>query len=184
MRRTRVLCIFASLLLVCISLAGCTGNGIQSAHVRGIEAVPLNTRTTGPEAINEGAVIPFEHALPAQNVDGRHNGTYNNVELAIPVYKNWIRDHVHTMKAFRHWEHNLRAYLDFTLAYQRADGSYYELIKQMDDRHWAYVAEDDVFFFPEDNLYLARLDIEADVEYLVVEGAAGIAAWGSLPDGQ
>lgn len=208
MKRTRVLCIFTSLLLVSVSLAGCVSNGSRSALPRGIEAVPLNTRTTIPEAINEGSVIPFEHALPSQNVDGRHNGTYNNIELAIPgvlttqdtdlgmmmkwlrdnvqsgrhtvfvegeaipVYKNWIRDHVHTMKAFRHWEHNLRAYLDFTLTYQRADGSYYELIKQMDDPHWAYVAEDDVLFFPEDNLYLARLDIEADVEYLVVEGAA------------
>ena len=30
------------------------------------------------------AVIPFEHALPAQNIDGRQNGTYNNIELAIP----------------------------------------------------------------------------------------------------
>jgi len=154
------------------------------------------------------AVIPFEHALPAQNIDGRQNGTYNNIELAIPgvlttldtdlgmmmkwlrdnvqsgrhtvfvegeaipTYKNWIRDHVHTMKAFRHWEYNLKAYLDFTLAYQRPDGSYYELIKQMDDPHWSFVAEDDVLFFPEDNLYLARLDIESDIEYLVVEGAA------------
>jgi len=154
------------------------------------------------------AVIPFEHALPAQNINGRQNGTYNNIELAIPgvlttldtdlgmmmkwlrdnvqsgrhtvfvegeaipTYKNWIRDHVHTMKAFRHWEYNLKAYLDFTLAYQRPDGSYYEFIKQMDDPHWSFVAEDDVLFFPEDNLYLARLDIESDIEYLVVEGAA------------
>ena len=173
-----------------------------------VDALPLNTRSTIPENINKGAVIPFENALPSQNLDGRHNGTYNNIELAIPgilttqdtdlgmmmkwlrdnvhsgrhtvfvegkaipVYKNWIRDHVHTMKAFRHWEFDLRPYLDFTLEHQRPDGSYYELIKQMDDLHWSYVAEDDVVFFPEDNLYLARLDIESDVEYLVVEGAA------------
>ena len=89
----------------------------------------------------------------------------------IPVYKNWIRDHVHTMKAFKHWERDLRTYLDFTLKYQRPDGSFLELIKQMDDEHWSFVAEDDIVFFPEDNLYLARLDIESDVEYLVVEGA-------------
>ena len=188
-------------------LAGCTGGGNQPAPAGTVDALPLNTRSTVPEQINRGAVIPFEHALPSQNLEGRHNGTYNNVELAIPgvltaedsdlgmmmkwlrdnvwsgrhivfvegkaipTYKNWIRDHVHTMKAFRHWEYDLRAYLDFTLAHQRADGSYYELIKQMDDNHWAFVAEDDVLFFPEDNLYLARLDIESDIEYLVVEGA-------------
>ena len=86
----------------------------------------------------------------------------------IPVYKNWIRDHVHTMKAFKHWERDLRTYLDFTLKYQRPDGSFLELIKQMDDEHWSFVAEDDIVFFPDDNLYLARLDIESDVEYLVV----------------
>ncbi|MBR5660290.1 MAG: hypothetical protein IKW99_01930 [Bacteroidales bacterium] len=198
------------LLSCCISLlliSGCHG-GNRPAGDSEIKALPLNTRVTTPELINRDAMIPFEHALPSQNLDGRQNGTYNNVELAIPgvlttsdtdlgmmmkwlrdnvwsgrhtvfvegeaipVYKNWIRDHVHTMKAFRHWEYNLRAYLDFTLAHQRPDGSFYELIKQMDDEHWSFVAEDDVVFFPEDNLYLARLDIESDVEYLVVEGAA------------
>ena len=203
MKRTSLLAVILSL------LAGCAGSGGRPAPADTVDALPLNTRSTVPEQINRGAVIPFGHALPSQNLEGRHNGTYNNVELAIPgvltaqdtdlgmmmkwlrdnvqsgrhtvfvegkaipVYKNWIRDHVHTMKAFRHWEYDLRSYLDFTLAHQRPDGSYYELIKQMDDFHWAYVAEDDVVFFPEDNLYLARLDIESDIEYLVVEGAAG-----------
>ena len=194
------------ILLSCL-LAGCAGGGNRPDIARTIDALPLNTRNTVPERINQGSVIPFEHALPSQNLEGRHNGTYNNVELAIPgvltaqdtdlgmmmkwlrdnvqsgrhiffvegkaipTYKNWIRDHVHTMKAFRHWEYDLRSYLDFTLSHQRPDGSFYELTKQMDDFHWEFVAEDDIVFFPEDNLYLARLDIESDVEYLVVEGA-------------
>ena len=174
----------------------------------GYTALPLVSEPVTSDAINEGAVIPFENPLPAMKVGGRENGTYNNVELGfpgllttldtrlgimikqlrdnvlegrhvvfvdgtfIPVYKNWIRDHVHTMKAFRHWERDLRGYLDFTIKYQRPDGSFLELVKQMDDPHWSFVAEDDIRFFPEDNLYLARLDIESDVEYLVVEGAA------------
>ncbi|MBP5218159.1 MAG: hypothetical protein J6Z47_04340 [Bacteroidales bacterium] len=203
MKTVHILSFFTSLLLI----AGCSG-GKGPAGDREARALPLNTLSTVPENINKGSVIPFEHALPSHDLEGRNNGTYNNVELAIPgvlttqdtdlgmmmkwlrdnvqsgrhtvfvdgeaipVYKNWIRDHVHTMKAFRHWEHNLRSYLDFTLAHQRPDGSFYELIKQMDDMHWAYVAEDDIIFFPEDNLYLARLDIESDIEYLVVEGAA------------
>lgn len=178
-----------------------------SAADKGYDAKPLVKEVPSSDAINEGATILFEHPLPAMNVDGAANGTYNNTELAvpgllttrdtklgimlkqlrdntiegrhvvfvngtfIPVYKNWIRDHVHTMKAFRHWERDLRSYLDFTLAYQREDGSFLELIKQMDDPHWSFVAEDDIVFFPEDNLYLARLDCEADIEYLMVEGA-------------
>ncbi|MBQ3140722.1 MAG: hypothetical protein IJC25_02030, partial [Clostridia bacterium] len=85
--------------------------------------------------------------------------------------KNWIRDHVHVMKAMRHWEYDLSSYLDFTIDTQREDGQFYELIKQYDDRHWSFVNEDCYVMYPEDNLALVRLELEADIEYLVVEGA-------------
>ena len=85
--------------------------------------------------------------------------------------KNWIRDHVHEMKGFCHWEYDLRSFLDFIIDTQREDGCYYELIKQLDDRHWSYVNGDCYVMYPEDNLALVRLEIEADIEYLVVEGA-------------
>ena len=85
--------------------------------------------------------------------------------------KNWIRDHVHEMKGFMHWEYDLASFLDFILETQRPDGQFFELIKQMDDRHWAMVEEDCRILYPEDNQSLVRLELEADVEYLVVEGA-------------
>ncbi len=85
--------------------------------------------------------------------------------------KNWIRDHVHVMKAMRHWEYDLKSFLDFIINTQRADGQFYELIKQMDDGHWRFVNEDCRVFYPDDNLSLVRLELEADVEYIVVEGA-------------
>ena len=85
--------------------------------------------------------------------------------------KNWIRDHVHVMKAMRHWEYDLKSFLDFIIETQREDGQFYELIKQADDSHWSFVNEDCRVMYPEDNLYLARLELEADIEYLVVEGA-------------
>ena len=152
-------------------------------------------------------MIDFEHKLPAMNIDGKHNGTYNNRELGFPsilttadprlglfihqlrsnIYsdrslvfvdgkilmtdKNWIRDHVHVMKAMRHWEYDLKSFLDFIIETQREDGQYYELIKQLDDEHWSFVNEDCNVFYPEDNLALTRLELEADIEYLVVEGA-------------
>ena len=87
------------------------------------------------------------------------------------VNKNWIRDHVHVLKAMRHWEYDYAGYVDFTLRHQRADGCILELIKQADDRHWRYAAPESRKFFPDDNLAMCRLDIEADVEYLLVEGA-------------
>ena len=85
--------------------------------------------------------------------------------------KNWIRDHVHVMKAMRHWEHDLKSFLDFIIETQREDGQFYELIKQVDDAHWSFVREDCYVMYPEDNLSLVRLELEADIEYLVVEGA-------------
>ena len=151
--------------------------------------------------------IEFEYKLPAMNIAGRRNGTYNNRELAIPsiltttdprlgkflhtlrsnIYadralvfidnkvlmcsNNWIRDHVHVMKAMRHWEYNLDSFLNFIIETQREDGQFYELIKQYDDCHWQMVDEDCRVMYMDDNLSLVRLELEADIEYLVVEGA-------------
>jgi hypothetical protein len=84
---------------------------------------------------------------------------------------NWIRDCVHVMKANKHWEHKISTFLNFILDTQREDGQYFELIKQYDDYHWKFVNEDCYKMFPEDNLALVRLELEADIEYLVVEGA-------------
>lgn len=152
-------------------------------------------------------MIEFKHKLPAMNIEGRRNGTYNNRELGFPSIltttdpklglflhglrsnifadrslvfidgrilmtdKNWIRDHVHVMKAMRHWEYDLGSFLSFIIETQRADGQFYELIKQVDDRHWSYVRPDCYVMYPDDNLSLVRLELEADIEYLVVEGA-------------
>lgn len=152
-------------------------------------------------------MIEFEHKLPSMNIEGRHNGTYNNIELGFPsiltttdpklglfmkdlrssILKerslvfidgkvllcniNWIRDHVHVTKAMRHWEHDFGKFINFIIDTQRADGQFYELIKQYDDYHWKKVNEDCVVHYPNDNLTLVRLELEADIEYLVVEGA-------------
>lgn len=104
-------------------------------------------------------------------------------------YKNWIRDHVHEMKAFKHWEHDLRSFLQFVLDTQTEEGYYFELIKQLDDGHWTFVDPPCYRIYAEDNLSLVRLELEADIEYLVVEGAmqyyraSGDFAWlaGVLP---
>ena len=88
---------------------------------------------------------------------------------------NWIRDHVHQMKGYRHWEHDLTSFLDFILDTQRADGQFYELIKQLDDFHWTFVPPDCRILYPEDNQSLVRLELEADIEYLMVEGC--LQAW-------
>lgn len=87
---------------------------------------------------------------------------------------NWIRDHVHEMKAFMHWEHDLKSFFQFFLDYQSDEGWYYELIKQLDDIHWSYVHPKFMRKFPMDHVAATRLELEADIEYLMVEGAMQI----------
>ncbi len=89
----------------------------------------------------------------------------------LSVNKNWIRDHVHIMKGSKYIEYDMSKFLDFIIETQREDGQFYELIKQYDDAHWQMVNEDCYVLYPEDNQTLVRLELEADVEYLVVEGA-------------
>ena len=84
---------------------------------------------------------------------------------------NWVRDHTHQMKGWGHWEHDSTSFLDFILDHPRADGMLYELVKQLDDSHWRMVDGTSRKLFLEDHMALARLDLEADVEYLAVEAA-------------
>ena len=84
---------------------------------------------------------------------------------------NWIRDHVHIMKGWKHWEYEPLSFLQLIIDTQRKDGQYFELLKQMDDFCWDMVGPESYRLFPEDNMSLVRLELEADIEYLVVEGA-------------
>lgn len=88
--------------------------------------------------------------------------------------KNWIRDHVHEMKGYMHWEYDLQSFINFILENQTEEGFFYELIKQYDDYHWTFVNEDCYKRYDEDNVVMTRLELEADVEYLVVEGVRQI----------
>jgi hypothetical protein len=84
---------------------------------------------------------------------------------------NWLRDHVHEMKAYRHWESGLEDYLGFAVEHQNPKGFFYEIVKPMDDAHATFVDPECVEWFKADHLAFIRLELEADVEYLVVEGA-------------
>lgn len=83
---------------------------------------------------------------------------------------NWIRDHVHMMKAFKHWDYQLKSFLQFIIDKQTEEGFYFELVKQLDDAHHTYVDPSCTHIYEEDNVALTRLELEADIEYLVVEG--------------
>ena len=84
---------------------------------------------------------------------------------------NWLRDHVHEMKAYKHWETDLLGYLDFTVSHQHEQGFFFEIIKPLDDSHVRFVDPECLWLDQRNHLAFIRLELEADIEYLVVEGA-------------
>ena len=87
---------------------------------------------------------------------------------------NWIRDHVHQMKGYKHWEHDLKSYLEFIIRNQHKDGFFYEIAVVGNNAHLKFVDEYFTKHFPDDHVGLVRLQLEADVEYLIVEGAVSV----------
>lgn len=86
---------------------------------------------------------------------------------------NWIRDHVHEMKAYKHWEYDIKSYIDFMIENQAEEGFFYEITVVHDNAH-AHMVDPPLVKPLDDNVTLVRIELEADVEYLVVEGATQI----------
>jgi len=78
------------------------------------------------------------------------------------------------MKAYKHWEYEMKGYIEFTIENQSKEGFFYEIVKPIDDFHNRTVDSSCLLTLDDDNLGFVRLEVEADVEYLVVEGAVTI----------
>ena len=135
---------------------------------------PLPRLRNGPVqcSVNNNPELAVPGVLTAQGKDiGFFMKTLRDVVAAnrrlifldgktIVCNHNWIRDHAHQMKGWCHWERDCLSFLQLI-----------KLVKQLDDGHWTMVDDTSRVLFPEDNLALARLDLEADVEYVTVEAA-------------
>lgn len=104
----------------------------------------------------------------------------------------WVRDNAHILKATRYWENafQLQAWIDFFLRQQREDGMIYEKL--------GYWPENGVICYNRPECYkcvgpngergdgrafvIERLELEADVEYLLVQAA--YQAWQATGDNQ
>ena len=86
----------------------------------------------------------------------------------------WVRDHIHEMKGYRHWETDLKSFIDFLIEHQTPEGFFYEIVADIDNDHATFVDKDCVYYDKKNNLVFIRLELEADVEYLIVEGACRI----------
>ena len=92
------------------------------------------------------------------------------------MFVSWIRDHVHTMKAYKYWERDLSSYLDFFLGRQTPKGMYFDYWESYKDQNVGQLfftnCFDHEFYFVdvENQNFFFRMPIEADLEYLLVEG--------------
>jgi hypothetical protein len=91
----------------------------------------------------------------------------------IHVNHHWFRDNVHEMKGYKFWEQDLSSFLDTLLELQHPDGFFYEILAtpKSDYDHLSFVDPKHRLEEPADNLGWVRLEIEADIEYMTVEGA-------------
>lgn len=100
-----------------------------------------------------------------------NNRVFMYGDRLIRVNLNWVRDHVLTMKGFRYFEPDLTSFLDLMLETQTETGFFYEIIAPLTDGHSGDFGPDYCCLrTPENGYGLARLELEADIEYLMVEG--------------
>lgn len=101
----------------------------------------------------------------------------------IMAHPKWVRDHIGELRAFKHWEHDLRQYLELIAEHQAPEGFFYEMVQLPTDLHVETVDDSCKYYDQANNLYFIRLEMEADIEYLMVEGslavyqATGDEAW-------
>ena len=100
-----------------------------------------------------------------------NNRVFMYGDRLIRVNLNWVRDHVLTMKGFRYFEPDLTSFLDLMLETQTDTGVFYEIIAPLTEGHSGDYGPDYCCLrTPENGFGLARLELEADIEYLIVEG--------------
>jgi hypothetical protein len=92
------------------------------------------------------------------------------------LFVEWVRDHIHTMKAYKYWEKDLGSFIDFFLGRQSPTGMYYDYYMSYKDHNVGQLyftnCFDRQFYFVDvsNQNFFFRMPIEAYLEYLMVEG--------------
>lgn len=90
----------------------------------------------------------------------------------------WIRDHVHVMKAMKYLHPDMKSFLEFYMERQTPEGIYYDYYYPLNIRGISKRKNlfDKKFWkeYPEDSIEMHRLPVEADLEYLIVEGVFAV----------
>lgn len=95
----------------------------------------------------------------------------------------WVRDHALASKSSRYVRTDMTSFLNLLLENQTSDGFFYEILAPETDMHGGDVSSEKFRkLLPNTGYGLCRLEIEADVEYLMVEGV--YYAWQATGDDQ
>ncbi len=110
-----------------------------------------------------------------------NNRVFLYKDRLIRVNLNWIRDYILTLKGFRYTASDLTSFPDLILEHQHPKGFFYEIIAPVDDIHSGrpqkghngiQISSPECCYYEEGlDFGLCRLELEADIEYLMVEGA-------------
>ncbi len=92
------------------------------------------------------------------------------------MFVEWVRDHIHTMKAYKYWEKDMSSYIDFFMGRQTEKGMYFDYWDSYKDKNvgqlfFTNCFPNEFYFVDVNNQnFFFRMPIEADLEYLMVEG--------------
>jgi hypothetical protein len=92
------------------------------------------------------------------------------------MFVTWVRDHIHTMKAYKYWEKDLASFIDFFMSHQTPKGMYFDYCMSYKDQNVGQLfftnCFDNEFYFVDVNNqnFFFRMPVEADLEYIMVEG--------------
>lgn len=92
----------------------------------------------------------------------------------------WLRDHVHEMKAYKWLVEDMTSGLEFFFRHQLPDGQFPDFFVPVGDQHQSFVHPDFELEDPAENRVFIRVPVEADLEYLAVEGV--YQAWQATGD--
>jgi len=143
-----------------------------------------------------GLFIVISSGIKAQTTFGEGSGMYGTIlnDLKKSLYNkgrvqkvtldgkerlmfvSWVRDHIHTMKAYKYWEKDMSGYIDFFMGRQTPKGMYFDYWESYKDKNvgqlfFTNCFPNEFYFVDVNNQnFFFRMPIEADLEYLLVEG--------------
>jgi len=128
---------------------------------------------TSDEAINDlwrWVVAYAMNDYHYRNLDGR----------LVAIGPEWLRDHVHEMKAYKYFFEDLTSGLEFFFRHQLPDGQFPDFFVPIGDQHQKFVDPAWELEDTAENRVFIRIPVEADLEYLAVEGVH--QAWKATGD--